>query len=142
MPRCRQFSEDREEPSAGKMGCGDKAAVLPTQAWRHREGRKLAQPRGRELFGASLGVAPQSQPLWGMLLRPSTNICPKELTRDMRGFFNSLLRAAELLECLGGSSWPRAWIFAGWAVIVWVWFATSFFLWQWEVKQRNCSFVP
>ena len=26
-----------------------------------------------------------------MLLRPSTDICPKELTRDMRGLFNSLL---------------------------------------------------
>jgi 1,4-dihydroxy-6-naphthoate synthase len=26
-----------------------------------------------------------------MLLHPSTDICPKELTRDMRGFFNSLL---------------------------------------------------
>jgi hypothetical protein len=25
-----------------------------------------------------------------MLFRPSTNICPKDLTRDMRGFFNSL----------------------------------------------------
>jgi hypothetical protein len=52
----------------------------------------LAQPEGRELFGASLGVAPQSEPLQGMLLRPSTDICPKELTRDVRGFFNSLLR--------------------------------------------------
>jgi hypothetical protein len=51
----------------------------------------LAQPGGRELFGPSLGVAPQSQPLQGMLLRPSTDICPKELTRDVRGFFNSLL---------------------------------------------------
>ncbi len=56
---------------------------------------------GRELFGASwkgegplplTGVAPQSQPLKGMLLRPSTDIYPKELTRDVRGFFNSLLR--------------------------------------------------
>jgi DNA-binding CsgD family transcriptional regulator len=26
-----------------------------------------------------------------MLLRPSIDICPKELTRDVRGFFNSLL---------------------------------------------------
>jgi hypothetical protein len=26
-----------------------------------------------------------------MLIRPSTNICPKDLTRDMRGFFNRLL---------------------------------------------------
>jgi hypothetical protein len=60
----------------------------------------LAQPGGRELFGASwkgegplplTGVAPQSQPLQGMLLRPSTDMCPKDLARDMRGFFNSLL---------------------------------------------------
>jgi len=57
----------------------------------------------RELFGASWkgegplplkGVAPQSQPLYGMLPRPSTNICPKDLTRDMRGFFNSRLAEA------------------------------------------------
>ena len=45
----------------------------------------------RELFGASLGVAPQLQPLAGMLLRRSTDIYPKELARDMREFFNSLL---------------------------------------------------
>ena len=54
----------------------------------------------RELFGAPwkgegplplVGVAPQLQPLQGMLLRPSTDIYPKELARDMREFFNSLL---------------------------------------------------
>ena len=54
----------------------------------------------RELFGASwkgegplplMGVAPQLQPLQGMLLRRSTDIYPKELARDMREFFNSLL---------------------------------------------------
>jgi hypothetical protein len=79
------------------------------QAWRHREGRKLAQPwweervpplSGRELFGVPwkgegplplTGVAPQLQPLEGMLLRRSTDIYPKELARDMREFFNSLL---------------------------------------------------
>ena len=49
----------------------------------------------RELFGASLGVAPQLQPLQGMLLRPSTDICPKELTRDMRGFSNSLPKGTD-----------------------------------------------
>ncbi len=57
-------------------------------------------PEGREFFGASwkgegplplTGVAPQSQPRQGMLLRRSTDIYPKELTRGMRGFFNSLL---------------------------------------------------
>ena len=97
---------------------GVRGPHLPTKprcygpAWRHSEGRKLAQPwweervpplSRRELFGASWkgdgprplkGVATQSQPLSGMLLRPSTNICPKDLTRDMRGFFYSLLAAA------------------------------------------------
>ena len=51
----------------------------------------MAQPGGREPFGAPLGVAPQLQPLQGMLLRRSTDIHPKELARDMRAFFNSLL---------------------------------------------------
>ena len=62
------------------------------QPWRHREGRKLAQPwweervpplSQRELFGAPrkgegplplTGVAPQLQPLEGMLLRRFTDI--------------------------------------------------------------------
>ena len=39
-----------------------------------------------------MGVAAQLQPLEGMLLRRSTDIYPKELARDMREFFNSLLR--------------------------------------------------
>src|SRR4029077_12377431 len=34
-----------------------------------------------------------------MLLRPSTDMCPKELARDTRGFFNSLL-GVEILESL------------------------------------------
>jgi len=38
-----------------------------------------------------MGVAPQLQPLQGMLLRHSTDIYPKELARDMREFSNSLL---------------------------------------------------
>ena len=37
-----------------------------------------------------MGVAPQLQPLQGMLLRRSTDIYPKELARDMRQFFNRL----------------------------------------------------
>jgi hypothetical protein len=56
----------------------------------------VAQPGGRELFGALLGVAPQLQPLEGMLLRRSTDIYPKELARDMREFFNSLLGSAKV----------------------------------------------
>jgi hypothetical protein len=51
----------------------------------------VAQPGRRELFGAPLGVAPQLQPLQGMLLRRFTDIYPKELARDMCEFFNSLL---------------------------------------------------
>ena len=39
-----------------------------------------------------MGVAPQLQPLAGMLLRRSTDIYPKQLARHMRQFFNSLLR--------------------------------------------------
>ena len=85
MPRCCQFSEDRKEPSAGRSRratdkLGDTARA---ENWRN--------PGGRELFGAPLGVAPQLQPLHGMLLRRSTDIYPKELARDMREFFNSLL---------------------------------------------------
>ena len=57
----------------------------------------MAQPGGRELFGAPLGVAPQLQPLQGMLLRRSTDIYPKELARDMREFFNSLLAAQHVI---------------------------------------------
>ena len=41
-----------------------------------------------------LGVAPQLQPPHGMLLRRFTDIYPKELARDMREFFNSLLAKA------------------------------------------------
>ena len=41
-----------------------------------------------------MGVAPQLQPLDGMLLRRSTDIYPKELARDRREFFNSLLAIA------------------------------------------------
>ena len=51
----------------------------------------MAPPGGREPFGAPLGVAPQLQPLQGMLLRRSTDIYPKELARDMCEFFNRLL---------------------------------------------------
>ena len=40
-----------------------------------------------------MGVAPHLQPVEGMLLRRSTDIYPKELARDMRQFFNSLLAA-------------------------------------------------
>ena len=85
MSRCCQFSEGRKEPSAGR----NRSATDKLDDMARAE--KLAQPGGRELFGAPLGVAPQSQPLQGMLLRPSTDICPKELTRDVRGSFNSLL---------------------------------------------------
>ena len=60
----------------------------------------MAQPGGREFFGASFGVVPQSQPSQGMLLRHSTDICPKELTRSIRGYFNSLLALMLARECM------------------------------------------
>ncbi len=82
MPRCCQFSEDRKEPSAGRSrSATDKLGDTARPKWR---------TQGRELFGAPLGIAPQLQPLQGMLLRRSTDIHPKELARDMRQFFNSL----------------------------------------------------
>jgi len=65
----------------------------------------------RELFGAPwkgegplplMGVAPQLQPLEGMLLRRSTDIYPKELARDRREFFNSLLEHLPMLRPGGG----------------------------------------
>jgi hypothetical protein len=64
-PQCRSATDE----------LGD---VARAENWRN--------PGGRELFGASwkgegplplTGVAPQSQPLQGMLLRRSTDICPK-----------------------------------------------------------------
>ena len=95
MPRCCQFSEDRQEPSAGLMGL--RGPHLPAsrsatdKLGDTARSEKWRNPEGRELFGAPLGVAPQLQPLEGMLLRRSTDIYPKELARDMREFFNSLL---------------------------------------------------
>ena len=74
----------------------------------------------RELFGAPrkgegplplTGIAPQLQPLQGMLLRRSTDIHPKELARDMRQSFNSLL-GKSLSRFL--SSTGRRWIKRGW----------------------------
>jgi hypothetical protein len=114
MPRCCQFSEDRKEPSAGLIGLRGPHLPASRSAWRHREGRKVAPPwweervppfSGRELFGAPwkgegplplMGVAPQLQPFGGMLLRRSTDIYSKELARDMREFFNSLLDASSV----------------------------------------------
>ena len=66
----------------------------------------------RKLFGAPwkgegplplMGVAPQLQPLEGMLLRRSTDIYPKELARDMRQFFNSLLNDRDDLRSFAHS---------------------------------------
>ena len=38
------------------------------------------------------------------MLRCSTDICPKELTRDMRGYFNSLLGDRQLNASLVGGN--------------------------------------
>ena len=62
----------------------------------------MAQPGGREPFGAPLGVAPQLQPLQGMLLRRSTDIYPKELARDIREFVESRSGAVKFRRSLSG----------------------------------------
>ena len=86
MSRCCQFSEDRKEPSAGRSPSATDKLGDTARA------EKLAQPGGRELFGAILSASILSHsPFRGVLLRLSTGICPKDLTRDVRGFFNSLL---------------------------------------------------
>src|SRR5262245_47407863 len=59
-------------------------------------GPKIGATRRARVLWASLGVAPQSQPRQGMLVLRSTAIYPKELTRGMRGFFNSLLGEDEI----------------------------------------------
>ena len=71
------------------------------EKWRNPGGKKGSHPflgansLGHQWKGEGplplIGVAPQLQPLEGMLLRRSTDIYPKELARDMREFFNSLL---------------------------------------------------
>ena len=98
MPRCCQFSEDRQEPSAGRSrSATDKLGdTARAEKWRNPGGKKPPLSR-RELFGAPrkgegplplTGIAPQLQPLQGMLLRRSTDIHPKELAREMRQFLN------------------------------------------------------
>src|SRR4029434_3474786 len=68
MSRYCKFSEDRQEPTAGRSRSatdtlGDTARA---ENWRN--------PEGASSLGPSLGVAPQSQPRQGMLLRRSTDI--------------------------------------------------------------------
>ena len=103
MPRCSQFSEDRQEPSADLMGCG--APISPqcrsaprklgdiarAENWRNPEGVSSLGHHGSVREPFPHGVLPQSHPAQGMLLRSSIDICPKELTRGLRGYFNSLL---------------------------------------------------
>ena len=85
------------------------------QSWWEKRVPPLSR---RELFGAPrkgegllplTGIAPQLQPLQGMLLRRSTNIHPKELARDMRQFFNTLLRRGDELPsgpAAENGGWP------------------------------------
>jgi hypothetical protein len=53
------------------------------RCWRNPEGANSLGHLSASLLSHGLST--------GMLLRPSTDICPQELARDMRGFFNSLL---------------------------------------------------
>ena len=121
MPRCCQFSEDRKEPSAGLMGL--RGSHLPasrsatdklgdtarSEKWRHPGGKKGSHPflganslghhgRVRGPFPSWASLLSYS-PFMGMLLRRSTDIYPKELARDMREFFNSLLGRAGSVPC-------------------------------------------
>jgi hypothetical protein len=101
MPRCSQFWEDGKEPSAGLMGlrgphlpasCGAREKLGDTaraENWRNPGGANSLGP----LSASHLSHSPSS----GMLLRPSTDRRPKELARDMRGFFNSLLRGCSFV---------------------------------------------
>jgi hypothetical protein len=84
MSRCCQFSEDRKEPSAGRSrSATDKLGdIARAENWRN--------PKGVSSLGHLSASFLSHSPFRG-LLRPSTDICPKELTRDVRGFFNSLL---------------------------------------------------
>ena len=77
------------------------------------EGRELAHPVGKKggafwaqaLRGTladegpfAFGRCPSVRALLGMPLRRSTEIYPKELTHDVRGLFNSLLKGPRLTE--------------------------------------------
>ena len=98
MPRCCQFSEDRKEPSAGR------SRSATDKLWRHRRGPKISATRkGANSLGHSLGVAPQLRaPCRGCSFVASPISYPKELARDRREFFNSLLgraRSRGLIRC-------------------------------------------
>ena len=108
MPRCSQFSEDRQEPSEDLMGCG--APISPqcrsaprklgdkarAENWRNPEGVSSLGHHGSVREPFLTGVLPQSQPAQGMLLRSSIDICPKEIARGLRGYFNSLLKVCAM----------------------------------------------
>ena len=85
------------------MGCGvpispqcrcatDKLGdIARAENWRNPEGVSSLGHHGRVRGPSPHGRRFSVTALKGMLLRRSTDIRPKELTRDMRGFFNSLL---------------------------------------------------
>jgi hypothetical protein len=98
MPCCCQFSEDRKEPSAGhSRGATDKLGdAARAENWRN--------PMGASSLGNLSAPLLSHSPSTGMLLRPSTDMCPKELARDMRGFFSSLLGIASKASAFLGPS--------------------------------------
>ena len=85
MPRCRQFSEDRKEPSAGRSrsATGKLGDTARAENWRNPEGVSSLGHLSASLLSHS--------PVRGCSFIAATDIYPKELTRGMRGFFNSLL---------------------------------------------------
>ena len=58
----------------------------------------MAQPGGRERFGASFGVAPHSQPFFGDAPSSLRRCPPQDLTRHMAEYFNSLLEPVKKLQ--------------------------------------------
>ena len=63
MPRCCEFSEDRQEPNAGLMGCG--SPISPHQAAAPRT--SLGTPRGSKIGDAPVGRKGPT-PFWARVL--------------------------------------------------------------------------
>jgi hypothetical protein len=107
MPRCRQFSEDRKEPSIGRSrSATDKLGdTARAENWRNPGGKKGSHPflgasalghlgRARGPFPSRASLLSHSPFRGYSFVAPPTST-PKELARDMRGFFNSLLGQAD-----------------------------------------------
>jgi hypothetical protein len=107
--RSSQFWGDRKELGAGLMGL--RGPHLPASRGATEKLGNTARaenwrnPEGANSLGHLSAALLSQNPPTGMLLRPSTDVCPKELARDMRAFFNSLL---ELRKGVQRSAPPEA----------------------------------